>query len=110
MFVLTDFGRKEIKQRKTFEYKNHIFVIIELPIKNGSTPDRLMNLLRLVHYNSGRTIPIGFTVEKTIKSYIDTSLLKLKALEERYGSEAFEKELSKHETINTQLSGKWKIN
>lgn len=110
MFILTDFGKKEIKPKRVFKYKEYLFVIAELPVKYGSTTERIMTLLNCVHYYTGRRIPINFKTEKNIKSYIETSILKLASIEKTVGEEEFNKELSKHEKINIKISAQWKIN
>jgi len=96
MIVFTDYGQKEIKQLKTFEYKNHKFVIAELPVKSlqGKT------LRKCVHVSTGKQLPFTFCKESTVQSYIDTSLLKLEGLEKRFGFKLFSAELEKHKTIN----------
>lgn len=105
MFVLTDCGKKDLKPEKVFEYKTHIFAICEVPVK--SLEER--TLRRCVHLSTGMLLPFNFCKEKTIKSYIETSLLKLEALEERFGSASFCAELEKYEVINVKLSKQWKI-
>jgi len=102
MKVLTEFGEKEIKQKKVFEYNNHVFTLCE--VSNNKR-----NLIRCIHYYSGKILPINYTSQSTLKSHIEESKRQLKIFEDKVGEQTFKKELNRFKTINTEISGKWKI-
>lgn len=99
MKIKTHFGIKEIKPKKTFQFKNERFAICEVPTKlNDMTSPT--TLRRLVHFNSGKVIPIIFTSEKTALNCVQTAEKRLDKIFKTVGEEYFYSELSKQEKLN----------
>jgi len=99
MKIHTDYGIQNIKPKRTFYYRNERFAICEVPTKlnNMSSPTVLR---RLVHFNSGKVIPIPFTSEKTALNCVQTAEKRLDKIFNRVGEEYFYSELSKQEKLN----------
>lgn len=99
MKVRTDFGEKKIKPAKTFHYKEEKFAICEVPSKlEGMTSPTVLR--RLVHFSSGKIIPIVFLSEKTALKCIETAKIRLEKIRKRVGDDFYYNELSKQEKLN----------
>jgi len=99
MQIITDFGRKNIKPKKTFYYREERFAICEVPTKlNDMTSPTVLR--RLVHFSSGKVIPIQFLSEKTALNCVQTAEKRLDKIFKTVGEEYFYSELSKQEKLN----------
>ena len=82
-----------------FFYRNERFAICEVPTKlNNMTSPTILR--RLVHFNSGKVIPIQFLSEKTALNCVQTAEKRLDKIFNRVGEEYFYSELSKQEKLN----------
>jgi len=99
MKIRTDYGTKKIKPQKTFYFKEVRFAICEVPSKfNGNTTPT--TLRKLVHFNSGKLIPVTFLSEKTALKCVETAEKTLNRIFNKVGSEYFYNEINKQIKLN----------
>ncbi len=99
MRIRTDFGVKKIKPNRTFFYKEIRFAICEVPSRLDGLESPTV-IRRLVHFNSGKIIPITFVAEKTAIDCVATANKRLDKIRTRVGDEFFFDELNKQDKLN----------
>lgn len=99
MRIRTDFGEKKIKPNKTFFYKEIRFAICEVPSKLDGLESPTV-IRRLVHFKSGKIIPITFLAEKTALDCVNTANKRLDKIRDRVGNDFFFGELEKQDKLN----------